>query len=96
MGYKELSDSYLLSMTKKQIIEQLRCAEYNFRATEETLEQQIENTKDWHPVVHAVWERSVFANDFHRCSACNSVWNREFNYCPNCGAKVDGGISRDG
>lgn len=35
--YKPYSDSYLMSLTKAQIIELLRVAEHNFFATEETL-----------------------------------------------------------
>lgn len=37
MGYKAYSDSYLMSLTKPQIIELLRTAEHNFFATEEAL-----------------------------------------------------------
>lgn len=37
MGYKSYSDSYLMSLTKAQIIELLRVAEHNFFATEEAL-----------------------------------------------------------
>ena len=37
MGYKAYSDSYLMSLTKTQIIELLRIAEHNFFATEEAL-----------------------------------------------------------
>lgn len=37
MGYKSYSDSYLMSLTKEQIIELLRVAEHNFFVTEETL-----------------------------------------------------------
>ena len=37
MGYKAYSDSYLMSLTKAQIIELLRVAESNFFATEEAL-----------------------------------------------------------
>lgn len=37
MGYKAYSDSYLMSLTKAQIIELLRVAEHNFFATEEAL-----------------------------------------------------------
>lgn len=37
MGYKAYSDSYLMSLTKDQIIELLRVAEHNFFATEEAL-----------------------------------------------------------
>lgn len=37
MGYKSYSDSYLMSLTKAQIIELLRVTEHNFFATEEAL-----------------------------------------------------------
>jgi len=37
MGYKAYSDSYLMSLTKPQIIELLRTAEHNFFAAEEAL-----------------------------------------------------------
>lgn len=37
MAYKAYSDSYLMSLTKAQIIELLRVAEHNFFATEEAL-----------------------------------------------------------
>lgn len=37
MGYRAYSDSYLMSLTKAQIIELLRIAEHNFFATEEAL-----------------------------------------------------------
>lgn len=37
MGYKSYSDSYLMSLTKEQIIELLRVAEHNFFVTEEAL-----------------------------------------------------------
>lgn len=37
MGYKPKSDSYLMSMTKEQIIEHLRVAEHNFFVMEEAL-----------------------------------------------------------
>lgn len=37
MGYKQYSDSYLMKLTKKELIEMLRVAEHNFFATEEAL-----------------------------------------------------------
>ena len=41
MGYKAYSDSYLMSLTKTQIIELLRVAEHNFFATEEALNNSV-------------------------------------------------------
>lgn len=41
MGYKVYNDSYLISLTKSQIIEQLRVAEHNFFATEEALNNSV-------------------------------------------------------
>ena len=49
-------------------------------------------TVDAVEVVHGRWK---FLNDYQsRCSECHEVmWvdhNAEPNYCPNCGAKMDG------
>lgn len=41
--YKPLSDSTLMNMTKKEIIEHLRIAEHNHRVCEETIDQQYKN-----------------------------------------------------
>lgn len=71
--YKPLSDSTLMSMTKKQIIENLRIAEHNFFAAEETLAQQVENVKNWVPVV--------------RCSECKWYRDYDVHYCARRGVK---------
>ena len=50
------------------------------------------------PVVQATWER-IKNNDYgidFRCSACHRFRFhngelRRYKYCPNCGAKMDGG-----
>lgn len=50
-------------------------------------------------VVHARWEQIGYdvAMDRITCSHCKEYWNiidncvEDFNYCPNCGAKMDGG-----
>ena len=47
-------------------------------------------TADVQEVRHGKWEKSLFAQDFFRCSLCSAVWNRKFEYCPHCGAKMDG------
>lgn len=41
MEYKAYSDSYLMSLTKAEIIELLRVAEHNFFTTEEALNNSV-------------------------------------------------------
>ena len=51
-------------------------------------------------VVHGRWEHdSIGFSDFWVCSACREAWffeedpvneSTRVNYCPNCGAKMDG------
>lgn len=55
----------------------------------------IENfpAADVEPVVHGRW---LDNEDYMFCSICGIQWNycdndtETFNYCPNCGAKMDG------
>ena len=54
----------------------------------------IENapTVDAAPVVHGEWVKSNPHNRFMDCSVCGFYQDHTtFNYCPNCGAKMDGG-----
>lgn len=50
-------------------------------------------TEDAVPVVHGRWvpTKVPFMNECEDCSVCGyrTVWGRRFNYCPNCGAKMD-------
>lgn len=48
------------------------------------------------PVVHGRWEPHPHAYGYERCSVCNDCnicgeWadGKKWNYCPNCGAKMD-------
>ena len=94
--YKPLADSTLMGMTKKEVIEQLRIAEHNFKAMEETLNQQAENcikllAKERK---HGHWIEINPKNGkgFYRCSVCGGVVCWLFgdgNYCQDCGAKMD-------
>lgn len=74
MGYKVLSDSTLMGMKKKDIIELLRCAEHNRDVAVEFNEQQYQNVKDLQPVKHGQWLRKqnprwkAYAHDC--CSLC--------------------------
>ena len=99
--YKALADSTLHSMTKKEIIELLRIAEHNAKASQEQVEQQAENLKDWVPVVHGRWLHSGCEEysglEVVKCSECNheafaiAFYVCNGNYCPSCGARMDGG-----
>ena len=55
------------------------------------------------PVRHGRWEDSIdewFGTDVYTCSKCRESYvlvegtpkENLWNYCPNCGAKMDGGI----
>ena len=48
-------------------------------------------------VVHGRWvpTKAPFMNECKDCSVCGyrTVWGHRYNYCPNCGAKMDGGDS---
>lgn len=50
-------------------------------------------TADVAPVVHGRWVpfRSEAAGDIQYCSCCEIGCTWKPNYCPNCGAKMDGG-----
>lgn len=50
-------------------------------------------TADVAPVVHGRWMpfHSEAAGDIQYCSACEIGFDAKMAYCPNCGAKMDGG-----
>lgn len=43
------------------------------------------------PVVHGRWKR--YGRNLGECSNCGEIVNIRYNYCPNCGAKMDGGTT---
>lgn len=55
------------------------------------------------PVVHGRWLHSGYTDHLEvvKCSECNheafaiSLYVCDGNYCPNCGAKMDGGADND-
>lgn len=90
--YKPLADSTLQRMKKTEIIELLRIAEHNAKVAQEYVDQQAKNLKDWAPVVHGRW--IMHDDEFGltcECSVCHIETMGDGNYCPNCGAKMDGG-----
>ena len=46
------------------------------------------------PVVHGEWTRGdklAWQIEHYICSVCSAIsWGKKRNYCPNCGAKMDG------
>ena len=45
-------------------------------------------------IIYANWvpTKYPFMNECEDCSSCGyrTVWGHRYNYCPNCGAKMDG------
>ena len=61
-------------------------------ATTTDAKRQIADTRaaDVAPVVHGRWER--YSTTMMVCSICGKhVARHRYNYCPNCGALMDGG-----
>ena len=51
-------------------------------------------TVDAVEVIHGRWERYIDEVEdvhYYTCSVCNYMAIPRYNYCPNCGAKMDGG-----
>lgn len=102
--YKPLADSTLMGMTKKEIIEQLRIAEHNFKAMEETVNQQAENfikllaeeRKHGHWIETNEYYTGAYESlYYYKCSVCGALILEDVdfgvgNYCQQCGAKMDG------
>jgi len=52
------------------------------------------SSADVQPVRHGKWEKkwhSVFKGDLPCCSVCHSFNAFRWDYCPNCGARMDEG-----
>lgn len=47
------------------------------------------------PVKHGKWIEYPIADEMNQCSECGILRFGESNYCPNCGAKMDGGEIHD-
>lgn len=95
MGVRKMrrhSTATLMGLTKKELVEYVRMAEHNQEVAEEALNQQAENVKDWMPVVHGHWDDTQMGFMYCDtvCSVCKTHSNSFYNYCPNCGAKMDG------
>ena len=45
------------------------------------------------PVVHGRWKR--YGKNLGECSECGEIVSVRSNFCPNCGAKMDGGADHE-
>lgn len=79
----------------QDIDECTKCEEY-FTAIDTAVEV-LENlpTVENEPLKHGTWELKYIANGHYwECSCCHTKPNiyitKDTNYCPNCGAKMDG------
>lgn len=54
--------------------------------------KEIENapTVDAEPIRHGEWIESKVGG-YDKCSVCRESTLAKYNFCPNCGAKMDGG-----
>ena len=91
--YKPYSDSTLLNMNKKELIEQLRVAEHNCFAAEESLNQQAENMRTKLQLIkHGYWIKGHVTMRCSKCFASFTLRNAgelRWDYCPACGARMD-------
>ena len=74
----------------------------SMQATKVALEASDAPAADVAPVAHGWWEDSIdewFGTDVYTCSKCRESYvlvegtpkQNLWHYCPNCGAKMDGG-----
>ena len=61
------------------------------RPTLQSIREFVNNRPavDAEPVRHGRWEHGL------QCPFCNQIDHTKPNYCPNCGAKMDGEDNRD-
>ena len=87
-------------MTREEAIEAIKCNWPDSRYTilREALDMAIsalreQDTADVAPVRHARWKR--YGKNLGECSECGEIVSVRSNYCPNCGAKMDGGANNE-
>ena len=52
-----------------------------------------QSTVDAVEVVHGRWKQTGMHFLPYECSVCGSEEEGRTNYCPNCGARMDGGVT---
>lgn len=70
----------------------MQMLKYGFRAPDMTITEFVKDELsgvDVVPIVHGHWFNGQSGN-YKICSECSQIADFDFNYCPNCGAKMDG------
>lgn len=99
---------YIDADNLKQVLTELYdLAKWDYRELHFSLFDMIgnidgETTEDVKPVVHAYWLESYWGGTGAECSNCNYLIHacdidyqevkHDFEYCPYCGAKMDGDV----
>jgi hypothetical protein len=98
MGKRLIDANALKNLVMNEIIHYWNSGEGGYYLAEDVI-PDIDNapTVDAVEVVHGRWEPRTDAIGFVRCSVCHDcnvyddwVDGKRWNYCPNCGAKMDG------
>ena len=65
--------------------------EHVFDRLNTEFEIEKETLIELRPVVRGEWRKSELFNDYPECPVCSYVSRERSNYCPNCGAVMNGG-----
>jgi hypothetical protein len=91
---------YIEKEAARDLMEQALADEWEIQYADDRLDEIP--AADVVEVRHGRWEPDEFWRnhdiDYCVCSACQKYWihngdQYDFNYCPNCGAKMDGGVN---
>lgn len=94
MSKTKYADSVLKSWSKIVLIDRIRHLENKLAVSKETINKQTKQLENGLP--HSKWE--ICCDGYYPyCKNCgNEPPGRKMtSYCPNCGAKMDGGMKHD-
>lgn len=80
----------------REVIKKLML-KYGFKAPDMTITEFIDDElpgADVVPIVHGQWLKGMSGN-YKICSECKQIADFDFDYCPNCGARMDGDNNAD-
>lgn len=78
-------------MSKEDYCE-INCGKENREGYKECINCGMLNvpTADVQPMKHGKWKKRMSTSDSIKCSVCGNNHEYETNYCPHCGARMDG------